>query len=325
MTIILRLSAIVALPCMIVTAQAVSPNQPPSSGVDLAGDSTVIRVEYNCGDAPAPCTLTVTKGEFEGLVNALDPTMSAPNRQALAADYSRLLIMAAEARRRGIDRSPELQTLIHYSTLQVLASRLVYQMNAAAPAISAEDIEKYFANHATDYQEVVLSRIFVPAHPNHNGDGYSEAEAAAQAARLRILNGEEFSRVATELSSSSGPINSPLGPVRCASLPEGVRPVCSLTQWEVSSPVKDAGGYSIYRLDSRTVKELADVREEVRQTIERERLQHELESARTPVSLDLNEQYFGHLPTPELAHKHGMALPNTSSGDPHQSHTHHHQ
>ena len=112
------------------------------------------------------CVKAVTKQDFDALVRALDPNMSADGRQSLAAEYSRLLIMASEARRRGLDQLPELQTLLDFSALQLLGARLVRDINGSVSPVSSDEVEKYFRDHGRDYQEVILSRIFVPAHVN---------------------------------------------------------------------------------------------------------------------------------------------------------------
>ena len=144
-----------------------------------AGDPHVIRVRYQCPAGSAdPCRIDVGKNEFEALVRAIDPKMSPTDRQILAAEYARLLIMAAHARAQAIDRSPEFETLLKFSTLQLLSSQLVKQMNAAAPPVTAEAEEAYYREHARDYQEVALARIFIPPQPDHGGRG-----AAATAAR----------------------------------------------------------------------------------------------------------------------------------------------
>src|SRR5262245_60827420 len=93
---------------------------------NLAADTNVISIQYHCaGQSRATCSITVTKKQFDALVQALQPNMDQASRQSLATEYSRLLIMAAEARRRHIDLSPELQTLLAFSKLQLLADRLV--------------------------------------------------------------------------------------------------------------------------------------------------------------------------------------------------------
>ena len=110
----------------------------------------------------------------------------------------------------------------------------------------------------------------------------------------------------------------------CRSLPEAHRQVCDLKPDEISNILADSTGYSIYRLESSRRRELNDVRDEIRSTLERQRVQDAIQKVRTPVSLDLDEQYFGKLPKPDLASHHGMHFPNAGAPAAAQAHTHQH-
>ena len=269
----------------------------------------------------------VTKYEFDALVQALDPKMPAASRQSLAEEYARLLIMAEEARRRGIDQLPELQTMLKFSTLQVLATRLVREISAKPAQVSAADVEVYFRDHLADYQEVSLSRIFVPAKPNDTIQSSTEAVARAEVLHKRAVNGEDFAALQREITGEPRPGEAApkirIGPVPCLSLPEVLRSVCDLEQGEISAVHADTSGYFICRLESRRIRELDEVRDEIRATLERERTDYEIENVSRPVSLQLDERYFGKRPNSVLAHKHGvhMPAPNTA-GPPSGTHLH---
>jgi len=114
-----------------------------SSKSTPTGESNVLTVRYHCGNGNAAsdsCTINVSKSEFDALVQAIDPKMSADGRQSLASEYARLLIMAAEARRRQIDKSADAETLEKFSGLQVLAAQLVREITAHPPAVSQVDV-----------------------------------------------------------------------------------------------------------------------------------------------------------------------------------------
>ena len=288
-------------------------------------DRAIISIRYKCAEPSrdaGTCVKAVTKRDFDALVRALDPNMSADGRQSLAAEYSRLLIMASEARRRGLDQLPELRTLIDFSALQLLGARLVRDINGSVSPVSCDEVEKYFRDHGRDYQEVVLSRIFVPAHVNGESKDVMQAAARAEQVRTRAMSGEDFAALQHEIKEASPNIR--LGPMPCRSLPEAHRPVCDLKPNEISNTLADSSGYSIYRLESRRRRELDDVRDEIRATLERQHLQEEIHEVRTPVSLELDEQYFGKLPKPDLASHHGMHFPNASTTVPAQTHAHQH-
>jgi hypothetical protein len=290
-----------------------------------AGDRVVISIEYAC---PQPskhattCTKTVTKRDFDALVSALDPNMSADGRRALAAEYSRLLIMGAEARRRGLDQLPEIRTLLEFSSLQLLGSKLVRDINSAASPVSSDEVDKYFRDHERDYQEVVLSRLFLPAQGNGENKDVTLAAARAEQIRSRALHGEDFLALQREIKDASQNVR--LGPMPCRSLPEAHRSVCDLKPNEISNTLSDSSGYSIYRLESRRRLGLDDVRADIKATLERQRVQEQIHKVRTPVSMNLDEQYFGKLPKPDLANHHGMHFPNATTTVPVQTHAHQH-
>jgi PPIC-type PPIASE domain len=282
-----------------------------------AADARVMHVRYNCAAPSAePCELDIGKTEFDALVRAIDPKMSPNDRQALAAEYARLLIMAEHARAHSIDRSAEFEALRKFSALQLLSTQLVKQMNAGAVPVTAEDEEAYYRAHARDYQDVVLTRIFIPPQPDHGGNGAAKTKDRAGEFRSRAVTGQDFAalqREATGGSADAVPPAPPREPVLCGALPEDIRPVCDLRAGEISAILPEGPGYSIYRLESKHPRQFAEVRQEIRTTLERQRLQANLGKVRNPITLDLDEGYFGKLPSADVAHKHGMHFPATSA------------
>src|SRR5689334_6292981 len=213
----------------------------PSSQSAPSAESNILTVRYHCGDGKGPsdsCTINVTRSEFDALVHAIDPKMSADGRQSLASEYARLLIMAAEARRRGFDKSPDAETLEKFSGLQVLAAQLVREINAHPPAISSADVERYFSEHQRDYQDVVLSRIVVPT--NATGQNGPSAATRATAIRTRAAAAEDFALLQREVNpSSEAAPKVKMGPMPCQSLPESHRQVCDLGPGQISPVLAD--------------------------------------------------------------------------------------
>jgi hypothetical protein len=287
---------------------------------DAADETAVISVTYDCPGAKAVaegrgvCSAAVSRREFDLLVRALDPNMPASSRQALAAEYARLVIMAAEARRRGFEHSQEFQTLLNFSALQLLSTRLVKEITSRSSDVSNEDVEVYFRTHRREFDEVLVSRIQLPGVPDHNTESRSQSAARAEAVRNRARKGEDPVILQREISGSSSTASAvSTGPYSCASLPEAHRSVCGMNPGEVSDVLPDGRGYAVYRLESRRERETGEVREQIRTMLQRQRVQKELEAVRRPLSLDLNEAYFGKLPRPDVAHAHGMHFPASSN------------
>jgi hypothetical protein len=302
--------------------------------LDVPEKADVISIQSHCrtdsssNNEPNGCAVSVKRQEFDALIQALDPKMDAASRQSLAAEYARLLIMASEARRRGIDRSSVSETLLKYTALQVLAAQLVRDITANARPVSDEEVNAYFQNHARDYQEVVVSRIVVPAPPQRSKHRSLEPAALARAMRTRAIQGEDFTALQREISGipSGGPEpNVRIGPLPCLALPETDRPTCDLKEGEISPVFTDKLGYFIYRLESTHNRRPDEVGDEIRAMLERQRVQREIETVRTPASLELDERYFGKLPSPDLAAAHGMHFPPAKNSTPAgEAHAHPH-
>lgn len=302
------------------------------SRIEMNGETNVLKIRYRCPNRNSgngelgTCAITVSKEEFGALVQALDPNMSADGRQSLAAEYSRLLIMAAEARRRGFDQLPEIQTLLKFSALQVFATKLVREISAQPPLISPSEVEQYFREHKRDYQEVLLSRILVSSKVKDTSHSGIPAAERAEAVRTRAIDGEDFAVLQREITGApeTAGSNVRMGPIPCQSLPEAHRQVCDLQSGEVSMVLADTLGYVIYRLESRRSWGLEEVRDQIRAILERQRVQEEIQSVRTPISLELDERYFGKLPKSNVAIEHGMHFPAAKTTVPSQATPPHH-
>ena len=60
----------------------------------------------------AGCQTVISRAEFEKLADALQPGMSLQVRRQLATAYPRLVLMAHEAQKRGLDKQPRFQEMM---------------------------------------------------------------------------------------------------------------------------------------------------------------------------------------------------------------------
>jgi hypothetical protein len=245
--------------------------------------------------------------------------MPAASRLSLAAEYARLLIMAAESKSRGVEQSSDFQTLMNFSRLQLLASQLVKRINANPPQVSSADVERYFSEHARDFREVSFERIFLPAQAAAGSPTGVGPVDRANALRSRAMKGESLVALQGEIAKAFAgnvPANLRTGPMRCMYLSEPMRQVCDLRPGEISLVIAENSGYSICRLISINPLPFEKARDEIQATLKRQRLQAEIENVRKPISVQLDERYFGKLPAPDLAEKHGMHFPAATTTTP---------
>lgn len=291
---------------------------------EIPPQTKIITIRYRCanpaGTGTQTCETGVTRAEFDELVAALNPQMDGTSRQALSGEYAQLLIMAIAARSQKVDQTPEVRTLLNFSRLQILSSQLVKKINSNPPKVSAAEVETYMREHARDYEQVVVRRIMIAARANDASakstvDGGTSRAALAQSIHERALKGEDFDQLQREVSgpaTSGASTDTRIGPASCLILPVEHNEVCGLQPGAVSNVITDPRGFYIYRMESRQGRPGDEVRKEVREKLERERLQKVLENLRTPVALQLDERYFGKLPEPHLGNMHGLHFPVTA-------------
>jgi bifunctional DNA-binding transcriptional regulator/antitoxin component of YhaV-PrlF toxin-antitoxin module len=131
----------------------------------VAPTDPVITIKGVCADAPKTgdsCKTVITKEQFEKLINALQPDMTPDVRRQLATAYSRMLVMSADAEKRGIDKQPQYDETLRFARLQILSQRLSRDLQSESEKVPDADIEKYYQENAGAYDQATLLRIFIP-------------------------------------------------------------------------------------------------------------------------------------------------------------------
>ncbi|MGB7329788.1 MAG: hypothetical protein WBD25_00260, partial [Terriglobales bacterium] len=144
------------------TASA-TPDKAPEVKVE-PGDA-VITLKNFCVDTTQQgdaCKTVVTRAEFDKLVEALQPGMSAPVRRNLATRYATMLRMSTEAEKRGLDKQPKYDEMMHYARMQILSQQLSIALQQDAAKISDSDIEDYYKKNELNYEQATFARIFIP-------------------------------------------------------------------------------------------------------------------------------------------------------------------
>src|ERR1051326_4215187 len=81
--------------------------------------ANVITIEGVCQPpSTSPCQTTVTKADFEKLMHALDPNMAPQGRAQLADNYSKVFVMATEARKHDVDKEQRSQEVLKFVQTQ---------------------------------------------------------------------------------------------------------------------------------------------------------------------------------------------------------------
>jgi peptidyl-prolyl cis-trans isomerase SurA len=164
--------------------------------------------------------------------------------------------------------------------------------------ITEEEARQYYLNHPVEFTQganVSLREILIEipsttqkGQPSINVGQDDEARMRAVAIRGRIVAGEDFAKVAGEVSAAASKSNGGLiGPINIAELSEALQKmVKSMKPGEVTPPVRTGRGYQILKLE--TLKEAAlqpfeSVRDIVAERVHAERQRQEIRKFLTRV------------------------------------------
>jgi len=189
---------------------------------------------------------TVTEKDLSEMVASFpDRFYQTPEGQAKALDYLvNIHVMAAEAEKQGLDKDPEVQRLLAYTTKDLLARVYLDKMTRNLPAPTDADAKAYYEKNRSQFvipESVLLRHILVK----------TEKEANDVLARLK--KGEKFGDVATQVSICPSRVKG--GSLDW--LPKGtlVKEIedqaFSMKNGETSGPVKSRFGYHVLLLEDK--------------------------------------------------------------------------
>jgi len=295
-----------------------------SRGASIAPETPVITIYGLCDTvptgrakgttiAPTPnaknCKTVVTRSQFDSLAEALQPTWTPASRRQLAEIYPKLLLMQREFRRRGLDKDAKVKEALAFTLLRFEAETMAKSMKETADKISDADVDKYYRENASSFEELELQRIFVPVDkkqdskddkhdPKKNADSGEEANTAlkgrADAIRARAGAGEDFEKLQKEAYEAAGAEGQPsthLGKLSAKDLPPAHRFILSLKEGELSQPVIDPGGYYIYKVGSKTIKPVDEVRPEIKAILSQSRFTDAMHAVEQSARTELNDSY----------------------------------
>jgi len=295
----------------VITIKGLCSAAAPKAGPKTAGGSAAAK--------PATCETVVTRKQLELLIETVSPNLQAAQRRMLAQRYAELLLMANAASKAGLEKDPKVQEQIRVSKLQVqehlrlaklqvLASSYSRQMQQKEGDVPQADIEKYYQENSTKYEQAKLLRIYVPMVATEEGKPPDAAATKALAEKIqqRAAAGEDFDKLQKEAfaaaSNKGTPPSADMGERRRATLPaKEADTVFGLKAGEVSPPLEEASGFSIYKVVSKDQVPLDKVHDEIKATLGRERLRESMEKLRASVKPTFNEAYFGSEAQPATA------------------------
>jgi parvulin-like peptidyl-prolyl isomerase len=321
-----------------------SPKQEAEAAKEVAPDAAVITIKGLCstptqkappGKAaqgraaakPADCKTVITRKQLELLIETVRPNLQPAQRRTLAQQYVELLVVSNAAVKAGVEKEPKVQEQMRLSKLQILATSYSREMQQKEAEVPEADIEKYYKEHASQYEEAKLLRIYVPMVAAEEGKppDVAASKDLAEKIQRRAAAGEDFDKLQKEAFTDAGSKGTPppvdIGERRRGTLPpKQENGVFGLKVGEVSPALEEASGFYIYKVVGKDEAPLDKVRAEIKSTLAREHTRESMEKLRTSVQPTFNDAYFGSEPPPasggELHPPTAPAHPATPSATP---------
>jgi len=286
------------------------PERPADSASAVGETQAVITIRGLCAQSAgssrqseSSCSKQITRKDFERLMRALNPggqTISSNGRQNLAQAYVEALAFEEAARKAGTEDTEEFREVMFWVRLRTIGDLYRRNLQEKYRSPEPEEIDSYYQQHLGSFERVHLLRILVPRENFSSGDKSEfdkKALAAAQAARIRAVNGEALEQIQKEVYAGLGlqaPPATDLGTYKRTDFMEKeAADVFTLQPGEVGPLETEIKSYVIYKVASKeTLKEdqvKADIIHEIAQQKYRDALKAVMDSAQA----DFNEQYFG--------------------------------
>lgn len=255
------------------------------SVVDVSPDDPVITLDDFCADSTpqgGACRTVITRAQFDRLVEALQPGMPLPLRLKVANAYARNLRMSAAAQARGLDKTAAFEEELRFARVQLLSQDLDGVLRADAKQVTDADLDQYYQQNRSSYEQATVARIFVP-HEKQTGGAADAMTRVAADLRDRARSGEDPDTLQIEAYAQAGiarpAADTKIDKVRRSSLPPSHERVLDLAPGEVSDVFSDpAGAHFIYKMIAKQTLTLEEVKEEIRGVIAGQRYRDSIKS-----------------------------------------------
>jgi hypothetical protein len=286
-------------------------SKPAAPDSAVAPGDAVITIDDVCSaissvpESASPCISVVTREQFERLASALEAegqVIPANARQNLAEVYANLLTFEHAARKIGLDKDPQYETLLQWQYLRTLSSIYRRHLERKYSSPDQQAIDEYYHQNPSKFTEMKLQRIMIPRKNPSGPHNYEKlALEAAQRAREGAAKGEDMAQVQKEayaaLSLNSFLPATDMGVRRKMHLlPEEADEVFALKTGQVSKVEHENYNYVIYRVESMRLLPKESVQNEISVVLSKQGIERALDAVTSSAHPKFNERYFGSVP-----------------------------
>jgi hypothetical protein len=248
------------------------------------------------------------RNELESMIRALPPDVARnfyANKEGFLKQFGLVTRLAEMAEQEGIPSKEPHKTRLAYQRMVYLAQAQT-ELGAMKIFVKPEEQEKYFAEHKDEFARAHVKVIYLSFNDNplpsqdpkaKRPRTSAEAEKLARDLVAKARGGADFAELARKYSDDEetrvkGGDYTPLKPAD-TSLPAQIRTaVFSLRPGQVSDPVRQTGGFWIFRLTDYVTPSLDDVRNEVYEAVREAKFREWIEGIQKSVQLEVRDPQY---------------------------------
>ena len=342
----------VPMSAVVLTIKGVCPATTPAASKTAAADKAAATAAAPAAKKPADCKTELTRAQFEKIASGLSPNVTPQLKRQLEQALPRFMAMSEAAKKKGLDKSPQYLETLKVAKMQILTTQLQREVQEEADKIAPEKVEEQYKSHPETYEQFSLDRLFISRYKQVQAEdkedekepeklaeeqqkvkeaaekakqekGEQELNALADSLRERAAKGEDFVKLQKEAFEAAGQkVDNPtvnLPKVRRTGLPPAHAAVFDLKVGEASAVISDNGGHYVYKVVSKEVLPLDQVKDEIHNKLKSERLKEMMDKYTNSFAAIPNEEYFGPAAAagPPPPHMRGrMPMPPGPPGQP---------
>ncbi len=251
----------------------------------------------------------VTQAEFESRINDIEPpagdgdseSAAAPtqkDRRRLGDDYASVIMLSQQAVASQLDSSPEIQRQLAVARMQVLSdAEFASLMKQADP--TTEEIDKYYADHLSDYEQVHLRRLFIWKRRDNAKDGpvltVAACRARAEQIRKEYAAGTDVKKLSMDLSKSGeGMLDpEPISFARGELSGHMEKAAFGLKEGEWAEVEDTPAALLLVQLVQRSRQQIGEVSAIIEKDLQGRKMEALLDDLKKKSGIWMDEQYFG--------------------------------
>ena len=316
----------VPMTAVVLTIKGVCPATTAATSKTAAAGKTAATTASPAAKKPTDCKTELTRAQFEKIASGLSANVTPQLKRQLEQALPRFMAMSEAAKKKGLDKSARYQETLKVAKMQILTTELQRTVQEEADKIAPEKVEEQYKAHPEMYEQFSLDRLFVPRYKQVQAEdkedekepeklneeqqkvkeaaekakqekGEQELNTLADSLRARAAAGEDVVKLQKEAFEAAGQkVDSPtvnLPKVRRTGLPPAHAEVFDLKVGEASKVISDNGGHYIYKIVSKEVLPLEQVKDEIHNKLKSERLKEMMDKYTNSFTAIPNEEYFG--------------------------------